>query len=92
MTVLIKQPGESRVYAVNFRNLLAAGDSIDDVTSVTASPAAELTVGTPVIASPRVKFRVEDGSAGTHYKITVTVTTTNGDILEGEGDLEVTDL
>lgn len=92
MSVLIKQPSESRVYAVNFRNLLAPGDSIDDVTSVSASPAAELTIGTPVIASPRVKFRIEDGNVGTSYKITVVVTTTNGDTLEGDGDLEVTNL
>jgi hypothetical protein len=92
MTVLIKQPSESRVYAVNFRNLLATGDSITAVTSVTASPTAELTFGTAVISSPRVKFRVEDGVAGTSYKITVVVTTTSGDTLKGDGDLEVSDL
>lgn len=92
MTVLIKQPSESRVYAVNFRNLLAAGDSVKTVVSVTTSPAAQLTLGTAVISSPRVKFRVEDGNAGTSYKITVTVTTTSGDTLEGDGELEVANL
>jgi glycine cleavage system aminomethyltransferase T len=92
MTVLIKQPSESRVYAVNFRNLLAAGDSVKTVTSVTASPTAELTIGTAVISSPRVKFRVEDGVAGTSYRINVIVTTAGGDTLEGDGDLEVSNL
>jgi hypothetical protein len=92
MTVLIKQPSESRVYAVNFRNLLAAGDSLLAVTSVTASPGAQLTLGTPVVISPRVKFRVEGGVAGTSYKITVVATTRGGDTLEGDGDLEVTEL
>lgn len=92
MTTLIKQPSESRVYALNFRALLAPGDAVDTVTALTAEPAAELTLGTPAVASPRVKVRIADGVAGRQYKVTCVVVTTGGDTLEAEGDLEVIDL
>lgn len=92
MTTLIKQPSESRVYSINFRALLAPGDALDEVVSLTTDPAAQLTLGTPVVASPRVKVRIEDGVAGTTYQVTCVASTTGGDTLEAEGLLEVVDL
>lgn len=90
-TTYIKQPQESRVYSINFRALLAKGDSILGVTALTAAPSG-LSLDTPTVASPRVLFRVSGGSAGVAYKLTCRVQTADSDVLEGEGILEVTDL
>ncbi len=89
---LIKQPSESRVYAIDFQKLLASGDSVKTISSLTTSPAAQLTLSSQRIVTPKVLVRVQDGVAGTLYAITCIVTTTLGDTLEGEGELEVKNL
>lgn len=87
----IKQPSESRVYAIDFRNLLASGDSCKTVSSLTVDPAG-IALGNSTASGTFVRFRCAEGTDGVTYKITCVVTTTNGDTLEGDGLLAVTQL
>jgi hypothetical protein len=87
----IKQPSESRVYAIDFRNLLAAGDTCKTVSSLAVSPAG-VTLGTGAASGTFVRFRASGGTAGVTYQITAVVVTTNGDTLEGDGLLAVEQL
>ena len=84
---LVKQPAESRVYEIDFTNLLAAGDTISGAPTVAAAPAG-LTISGIAAAS----FRNSGGADGTRYRVTAVVATANGDTIEGEGDLDVRDL
>ncbi len=88
--ILTKQPSESKRYDIDFTPLLATGDVINAVTSVTGSPDG-LTIGSASISSPLIQFRVSSGLDGVLYKITAIITTTGGDTLETEGRLRVED-
>ena len=91
--ILTKQPAEEVPYAIDFVNLIPAGDSLASVTSVTAYPSGsgELTIGTANIDGTEVQFIVEGGIEGTTYRIEAIVATANGYTLEGDGRLFVTD-
>lgn len=88
---LIKQPGESRLYSMEFAANLAAGETIATVDSVTASPSG-LTIGSPVANGTKADVRISGGTAPTTYKVTFTVTTSASNILEAEGVLVVRQL
>ena len=89
-TVYIKQPSETKEYAIDFANLLATGDSLAAVTSVTGTPSG-LTITGESIVGTTVAFTVAGGADGVTYTIEVIATTTNGETLEGDGYLVVTD-
>lgn len=86
--ILTKQPGESRLYDIDFAPLLATGDTLSSVTSV-ATAQAGLTIGSPSLATPKVQVRISSGTDGTLYKLTAIVVTTNGDTLETDVFLRV---
>lgn len=71
--------------------------SIDGVTSETISGgASDLTITLPTIVngvgtSSRIELWIEGGTAGIKYRIEILVTTSDGQILEGDGILKVTD-
>jgi hypothetical protein len=92
-TVLIKQPGETLPYAIDFTNLIPTGDSLSSVTSVTATPSGsgDLTLGSASISGTQVQFTIEGGIEGKMYRVEAIVVTTVGSILEGDGRLFVTD-
>ena len=93
--VLAKQPSESRLYDMEFAGLLAGDDTIASASSVTVSPSPTspaLTVGSTAVSGTRVQFRISGGKAETRYKLTVVATSVDGDTLEGEGYLFVTEL
>jgi len=85
---LIKRDGESRLYAIDFANLLTTSESLDSVTSVTPSPAGP-TIADEAISGTEVQFRVTGGTAETVYRISAIAVTDDGNTLEGIGDLEV---
>lgn len=92
-TVLVKQPGETLPYAIDFTNLIPTGDSLSSVTSVTATPSGsgDLTLGSASISGTQVQFTIEGGIEGKMYRVEAIVVTTDGSILEGDGRLFVTD-
>lgn len=89
MTVLIKDPDESRVYSIDFNNLLGSGESIS-VIDITQSPSG-LTIGTPASTTGIVQFRVSGGSAGTMYLLDAIVTTSSSNTLNGTVKLLIQD-
>ena len=90
LPLLEKQPAESLLYDMEFVGRMEDGTTITAVDSVTGSPSG-LTIGTASYSGTRAQFRVSGGTAGTKYKITVVVTTSDSNTLEGEGNLFVRD-
>lgn len=89
---LAKLSGESRVYAMDFTNLLAANETISSVGTVTqSSSGTALTLGPTAISGPQVQFRISGGDSGKIYKLTVPITTSLGNDLDGTGYLIVQD-
>lgn len=88
---LIKQPAESRLYSMDFSNLLAPGETLSSVTSVTADVAG-LTLGSPTCSGVFAYSQISSGTADVRYKVTFVVVTSAGNTLEGEGTLQVKDL
>lgn len=89
---LIKQPGESRLYEFDFSPLLAAGEVLTGVTSVTVTPDGLTLSGSAAYSGATVQQRIAGGTTGTRYVVTVVVTTSLGNTLEVEGILQVRDL
>lgn len=78
-----KQPGERESYTITYEDDLDAGDGIAaDGVTMTVAPLG-MTVEQIFIFSPRVRFFVNGGVAGT-YKVTVRAVTDDGRILEDE--------
>jgi len=99
---LCKQPSEKRKFGMEFASLMdtSGGEvisSIDAVTSETISGGvSDLTITLPsivngVATNSRVEVWIEAGTAGNRYRIEILVTTSDGQILEGDGILKVTD-
>jgi hypothetical protein len=91
---LIKQPAESRVFSMNFAAMLAAGETLSGVTSVsyTGDDTALVISGPAAYSGAVAQQRILGGTDGQQYKVTFVVTTTQGNILEGEGILQVRNL
>ena len=92
--VLEKQPSESFLYDMEFAARLAGDDTLSAVSSITVSPSSTspaLVVGSGAVSGTRAQFRVSAGKAETRYKFTVVATTVDGDTVEGEGILFVTE-
>ena len=87
--VLVKQPGETRQFSMDFSSLLATDETISSP-SVTSTPSG-LTIGSASVSGSKILF---DISAGTHpvkYRLEVTVTSSGGATLVGDGILRVQD-
>jgi hypothetical protein len=91
---VVKQPSESRLYEMDFSLLLGEDETIATVDSVTVSPDDDtLTLSGAAAAVGKVaRQRIEDGTAGARYKVTIVVTTSADNVLEGEGIMHVRDL
>lgn len=85
-----KQPGEKRRWGIDYTDALDDGDAIE---SVTATVVPEGLTVLAANASPRVRLQVSDGTNGTTYKVTVVVTTTNGnEVFEDEVQVKIKEL
>jgi len=93
---VVKQPSESRLYEMDFSLLLGEAETIVTVDSVTVDPAPEsggLSLDGPATAvGAVVRQRISGGTAGVRYKVTIVVTTSAANVLEGEGIMHVRDL
>lgn len=89
---LLKQPGENRLYSMEFAALLAEGETLSNVLSVSISPSGLTTSGSPSYSGTIAQQRLYGGTAGVLYKVTFTVTTSQSNTLQGEGYLQVKDL
>lgn len=89
---LVKQPSESRIFSMDFAGLMAAGETITSVSSVTATPNGLTLAGSPAASGQVATQRIAGGTSGHKYVVTFIVTTSLGNTLEGEGILQVRDL
>jgi hypothetical protein len=82
--------GESRLFTMDFSALLARGETVASVNSVakdlTTSP--DLVMGVPAGGGVLAQVRLSGGLQDTRYKITMYVTTSGGNTVEGEGYLQ----
>lgn len=78
-----KQPGEKISTSVIYTDSLDVGDYLDTVVSCVAEPTG-LTVGAGLGSNERVRVWFEGGTDGVTYKVTVTVTTHQGERFEDE--------
>lgn len=95
MHPLVKQPSESRVYAVDFSANLTSSETIaaSPAPTVTATPSGlTITSVASDTTGKKVQFRVSGGTNGIQYKVTSVVVTSLGNTLEEEGILIVKDL
>lgn len=88
--MIVKKPSESLLYAIDFANLLAVGDSLATVASVTTTPAG-LTDSEHAVDGSKVQFRLAGGEDGVLYAVVAVVNTTLGDTHEDGGYLFVTE-
>lgn len=95
LPMLIKQPAETRRYYMDFGEKLR-GRSIVSITSVSIASlgridgAEAITPGTAAAEGDAVTFTLAGGTSGEVYKVTVIVVDSGGNILEGDGALQVT--
>lgn len=91
---VIKQPTESRLYTMDFSGVMAPGETILSITSVTVDKTTvpALSISGQVFSGVLAQFRLAAGQAGTRYKVTVIVVTSAGNTLEGEGFVQCEDI
>jgi hypothetical protein len=92
LPVLTKQPGESRKFRFDFSNKLRS-EGLASVVGVSIT-SQNLVVGSGAVASSSetasgrfVNMTLTGGTDNENYKISVVVTTTSGQVLEGDGIL-----
>lgn len=91
-TTLTKRPAESRLYNLDFAELLATGETLLTIVSVAADTpdgATALTLSGTAISGTKVQVRIAGGTALYTYEITATVTTSDGNTLQDCGLPEV---
>lgn len=97
LDALVKQPAESRVFTMDFANILDAAD-LKSITSVTATGLNSTGSSNPVAISDQkirdhaVSFRIAGGIHGGNYRMEVTVQDTSNGILVGDGVLYVREI
>ena len=90
MTVLYKQPTETKIYDIEFADQLSTGDSLSTITSVTDAT-GDLTIASTSITGTKVRGTYSGGTDGTTYHIVAIVTTANGETIEVDVYLAVVD-
>lgn len=85
-----KQPIDVLDYDIDYSQWLTTGDNVEGV-NVAVEPSG-LTVDNTFINDPRVKIYLSDGTDGTTYKITVTMTTADGRVKQDEFKLKVKEI
>lgn len=94
LEVLVKQPEESRLYSMDFTNLLVDGQlelirnvGLDNQHVIEGSE--DVVIEEETIVGSAVWMRISGGVAGENYKVTVRIQDSRDNILEGEGILYV---
>lgn len=88
-TVSKKTPDEVVLRDIDFSSEMSTSETISSVVSTTVSPAGELAVDSTAISSQVVQLTLSGGEAGSDYSITVQVSTSASQTLEGVGRIVV---
>lgn len=85
--VFVKQPAERISKSIFYTEALDEGDSISTINSCTAEPSGDLEdleVSPVLVDTDRVRIWTQKGKKDVTYKVTIRVTTVNGEIFEDE--------
>ena len=82
LKIIYQQPADRLDYDIDCSPLVGDFDVVQSATA-TVSPLG-LTVGAPTVFSDRLKLWISGGTDGVTYKVTVTVTTRDGRVQQGE--------
>lgn len=85
----IKQPAERESYSIEYVEDLFENDGIASAT-ISVLP-EDLTIVSHLIVGTRVKVLIEGGTVGIRYKVTATVNTDDGRILQDEFFVSIKD-
>lgn len=85
----IKQPSERESFSITYEDDLTEGDNVDTAVVKSIVPTGELIIDQIAVVDPRVRFWATGGTADSNYKVTFTVTTADGRILEDEVTIKV---
>ena len=75
---LYKSPTEN--FPIGFTYSAPDLDSGESISSAVVTATTGLTVGTPVVVSPRVTVRISGGTSGADYTVTFTITTSAANV------------
>ena len=96
--VVTKQPSEKRPYTMDFSAKMGSSETIEAsspapaVTAITlCEGVADITISGVTIAGQIIQMWIESGTSGARYRVEVIITTSTGQILEGDGILKVSD-
>ena len=90
--VIKKKAAEKLAVGMDFGSWMQSGETISSINSVSSSECADsssLTFTNEVISGTNVNFFVEGGTIGERYTVTVSINTSAGEILVGDGQLVV---
>lgn len=97
---LCKQPAEKRRFSMEFASLLVKNETISTIDSITSETidgnVSDLIISVPSIVDgqsilSKIECWIEAGTSGLKYRVEILLTTSDGQILEGDGILNVTD-
>lgn len=86
----VKDPDESKLYTVDFSDVLATGETLLGTPTVTPNPSG-LTITAATITDSVVQFRAAGGTSGTFYAIDVIIGTSTSSTLNASVNLVVQD-
>ena len=84
----IKQPSDVNDYDVEYQDWLSGNDTVANAV-VTVDPDGNLAIDNVFVVSPRINIWLSGGLNGATYKLTVTVTTTEGRVRQDEFRVKV---
>lgn len=79
---VVKQPGETLSYTIDYSEALTVGDNIESAFAQVSPVGMVVNNVSPV--DPRVRFWASGGTTGITYKVTVTAHTADGRVFEDE--------
>ncbi len=80
--VLPADPSDNSTITHDWADELASSETVSTSDSVTSEPSGDLTIGSVTVASPLTTMKVSDWVKGKIYRISETVTTSDGNVLE----------
>jgi hypothetical protein len=96
---LYKKPNEEIYFSMSFARQLDGTETITSVSSFSTSIVSSktgvsplpITIDTPVIDTPAtsVTFKISNGTLDTLYNVTILVRTSNINLIQGDGELQV---
>jgi hypothetical protein len=92
---LVKAPSERRYYTMDFSNLMDTGETITRIDSITSEKrggaTSDLLIADSGIVDQTVGMWIQNGTNFQTYRVEVQISTSAGQVLQGDGLLKVSD-